>query len=61
MEEAQAILEQQQKHLTLVKKHLPDKKWLVAVISTIRPGDEIFEKDYLPPTKSKERKEFKTI
>ena len=32
-------------------KHLPDAKWLHAVISTLTPGDEIFKKSYVPPPK----------
>ena len=29
--------------------HHPDKDWLVAVIATLNPGDEIFKKDYVAP------------
>ena len=37
-----------------VKKHLHDKKkWIISVLSTIKPNDEIYEKDYLPPEKTK--------
>ena len=31
------------------EKHQPDKKWLVDVIATLKPDDEIFNKDYRPP------------
>ena len=31
--------------------HLPDKGWLLAFISTYKPDDEIFKKEYLPPVK----------
>ena len=31
--------------------HLPDKGWLLTFISTYRPDDEIFKKEYLPPVK----------
>ena len=36
-------------------KHLrhnkPDKQWLLAVLSTLQPHNEIFQKGYRPPTK----------
>ncbi len=31
------------------EKHLPDKKWLVDVLATLDPEDEIFKKNYQPP------------
>jgi hypothetical protein len=29
--------------------HSPDKMWLVHVIATLDPTNEIFKKDYVPP------------
>lgn len=34
------------------RDHLPDSKWLLAVLSTIAPEDEIFKKNYRPPLRS---------
>ena len=31
-------------------KHLPDKVWLVNVIATLDPGNEMFKKDYVAPS-----------
>ena len=31
------------------EKHQSDKKWLVDVIASFTPQDEIFRKDYVPP------------
>lgn len=39
----------------------PDKKWLLAVISTLNPEDEIFKKDYFPPPRKNIIEEQKTI
>ena len=39
----------------------PDKAWLLAVIATLNPEDEIFKKDYLPPAKKSLVEEQKTI
>ena len=30
-------------------KNMPDKDWMVAVIATLNPNDEIFNKDYVAP------------
>ena len=43
------------------KSLLPDKKWLIDVIATLNPEDEIFNKDYLPPARAKNMEEQKTI
>jgi len=40
---------------------LPDKKWLIDIISTLDPSDEIFKKDYIPPPKKSLIEEQKTI
>lgn len=39
----------------------PDKEWLLAVLATLSPEDEIFKKDYLPPAKKSLVEEQKTI
>ena len=36
-------------------RHLPDKKWLVDVLATLAPSDEIFRKDYQPPTRQRHK------
>ncbi len=33
------------------EKHEPDRKWLVDVLATLQPDDEIFKKNYLPPAR----------
>ena len=42
-------------------QHLPDKKWLIDVISTLDPTDEIFKKDYVPPPRKNLIEEQKSI
>ena len=32
-------------------KHVPDKRWLLDLVATFTPQDEIFKKDYLPPAR----------
>ena len=39
----------------------PNKEWLLIMIATLKPDDEIFKKDYLPPAKKKIISEQKTI
>ena len=41
--------------------HLPDKNWLVAVIATLNPSDEIFKKDYVAPPVRKRLQDVETI
>lgn len=41
--------------------HLPNKEWLVAVIATLDPEDEIFKKDYVPPPVRKRLQDIETI
>ena len=40
---------------------LPDKDWLIAVIATLNPDDEIFKKEYLPPPRKNNIEELKSI
>jgi hypothetical protein len=42
-------------------QHAPDKDWLVAVIATLNPQDEIFRKDYVPPPVRKRLQDVETI
>lgn len=41
--------------------HTPDKKWLIEIIGTLRPDDEIFRKDYVPPPRKNTVEEQKTM
>ena len=41
--------------------HSPDKVWLVHVIATLDPTNEIFRKDYVPPPIRKRLKDIETI
>ena len=45
----------------LVEGKWPDTQWLLAVISTLAPDDEIFKKDYLPQPRKNAIEEQKTI
>jgi len=42
-------------------KHQPDKAWLVAVIATLDPADEIFRKDYVAPPVRRRLQDVETI
>ena len=41
--------------------HVPDKKWMVDVIATLDPENEIFKKDYVAPPICKRLKDIETI
>ena len=43
------------------EKHIPDKRWLLDVLATYTPEDEIFRKNYCPPEKASKLSEIKTI
>ena len=43
------------------EKHIPDKRWLLDVLATYTPGDEIFAKNYNPPERASKLSEIKTI
>ena len=54
----------QSQNLTLPgvdEKHVPDKRWLLDFVSTYKPDDEIFRKNYIPPPKETKLSELKTI
>ena len=42
-------------------KHQPDSLWIVAVIATYQPDDEIFDKSYVPPPRPNKLSQYKTI
>jgi hypothetical protein len=43
------------------EKHVPDKRWLLDVLATFTPEDEIFGKSYNPPERASKLSEIKTI
>lgn len=43
------------------EKHIPDKRWLLDVLATFTPEDEIFSKSYNPPERASKLSEIKTI
>jgi hypothetical protein len=48
-------------HTGVDDKHIPDKRWLLDFVSTFKPDDEIFKKNYIPPAKETKLSELKTI
>ena len=52
------------KHLNLAwmdPAHIPNKKWLLEVLATLKPEDEIFRKDYVAPPVRKRLRVVETI
>ena len=47
--------------INVEKNQTPDKKWLVDVIGTLNPNDEIFKKDYVAPPIRKRLRDIETI
>ena len=47
--------------INVEKNQVPDKKWLVDVIGTLNPHDEIFKKDYVAPPTRKRLRDIETI
>jgi len=43
------------------EKHIPDKRWLLDILATYTPDDEIFGKGYNPPERASKLSEIKTI
>ena len=41
--------------------HIPNKKWLLEVLATLKPEDEIFRKDYVAPPVRKRLRDGETI
>jgi hypothetical protein len=42
-------------------QHMPNKEWMISVISTLNPEDEIFKKDYVAPPVRKRLRDIETI
>ena len=40
---------------------MPDKKWMIDIIATLDPDNEIFKKDYVAPPIRKRLKDIETI
>jgi len=40
---------------------MPNKEWMVSVLSTLNPDDEIFRKDYVAPPVRKRLRDIETI
>ena len=45
----QEVLKQQHKDAGIDDKHTPNKQWIVHVLSTLQPKNQIFDKNYVPP------------
>ena len=43
------------------EQHTPNKDWMVAVIATLDPSDEIFKKDHVAPPVRKRMRDIETI
>lgn len=43
------------------ESHKPDSKWLVDVIATLMPWDEMFQKDYVAPPRKAREADLKVI
>ena len=48
-------------HHGMDQSHEPDKRWLIDLISSFKPEDEIFKKNYRPPAHAAKLSEMKTI
>jgi len=58
------LLKCQEKKLNLAwidEARMPDKKWMVDVLATLDPSNEIFAKDYVAPPIRKRHKDIETI
>ena len=42
-------------------QHMPNKKWVIEVLATLNPADEIFKKDYVAPPVRKRMRDIETI
>lgn len=47
--------------INVEKNQIPDKKWMVDVIATLSPEDEIFKKDYVAPPVRRRQRDIETI
>jgi hypothetical protein len=49
--EVQKLAEMNGKDMGIQDNRIPNKSWLINVLSTLAPDHLIFKKDYLPPVK----------
>jgi len=56
-----AIQEKMKQNFGISNKRNPDKGWLIAIIATYSPHDEIFEKSYMPPPMRAKTEPIKAI
>ena len=62
LEKLQAICFTKKLNLAWIDEgHMPDKKWMVEVLATLAPSDEIFKKDYVAPPTRKRLRDIETI
>ena len=61
LEKFAKLMEKKGLHSGLQEDKYPDKDWLIAMIATLNPEDEIFRKDYAPPARKNVIEEQKTI
>ena len=47
--------------LGIDEKHQPDKRWIIDMLATFYPEDEIFKKSYMPPQKKNKLSEIKAV
>jgi len=50
------LIEQNWRPLGITGNHLPDKEYLLTILSSIRPDHEFFAKDYKPPPRITKKK-----
>ena len=56
-----SYVKKEKKIFDINEKHLPDKTWVLNVLSSFTPNDEIFHKNYVPPAKIKKIFEIKSV
>ena len=62
LEKLQAICFTKKLNLAWIEEgHMPDKKWMVEVLATLDPSDEIFKKDNVAPPTRKRLRDIETI
>lgn len=47
--------------LGMDEQHLPDRGWVLAILSTFKPADEIFKKGYEPPARGQASSLHRTV
>jgi hypothetical protein len=62
LQKIQALCSEKKYNISWIDfQHLPDKDWMVKVIATLNPQDEIFKKDYVAPPIRKRLQDIETI